>query len=55
MLELSQGVDEVSPYLEPLISMFRIPVALFDHQENLKAANEPLYNGMQYSHSRYRQ
>lgn len=30
----------VNQYLEPLISMFRIPVALFDHEENLHAANE---------------
>lgn len=33
-------VSTVNQYLEPLVSMFRIPVALFDHQENLHAVNE---------------
>lgn len=32
----------VNQCLEPLISMFRIPVALFDHEENLHAANESI-------------
>lgn len=35
-----RGAEAVGLYLEPLVSMFRIPVALFDHREKLHAANE---------------